>query len=163
MEVSLQTPLPSTRAKAIATNSQYYSTGKPCKHGHVARRITINGVCTVCLRISSAKSMRERRQEESIGVDRQAPWRWVWEQAVPPHQKIVLLALATLSGKKTSCMISPSDIGIRVGISRRQALRIIAALEQVGQIHVTHRDSSTWEFNLSAHPANHHGMDRRVA
>ena len=41
---------PKTRKEALATDSLYYFTGKPCKNGHVARRFTKNRNCEDCLR-----------------------------------------------------------------------------------------------------------------
>lgn len=40
--------LPKTAADARKTNNKYYFTGKPCKHGHIAKRTTIDNNCSVC-------------------------------------------------------------------------------------------------------------------
>ncbi len=37
-----------TREEAKAKGLKHYFTGKPCKHGHVSRRFTSNGICTSC-------------------------------------------------------------------------------------------------------------------
>ncbi len=37
-----------TRSEARARRLNRYFTGQPCKHGHIAPRITVNGCCTVC-------------------------------------------------------------------------------------------------------------------
>lgn len=37
-----------TRAAAKAAGLKRYYTGKPCKHGHVAERSTVNGLCFGC-------------------------------------------------------------------------------------------------------------------
>lgn len=39
---------PHTRAEAKALGAIRYYTGKPCKHGHVAERLTTSGCCIVC-------------------------------------------------------------------------------------------------------------------
>jgi hypothetical protein len=39
--------LPTNRAEAKATNSKFYFTGKPCKHGHVVPRL-LKGTCVEC-------------------------------------------------------------------------------------------------------------------
>lgn len=39
-----------SRASAKAIGSTRYHTGKPCKHGHIADRRTINGICIECLK-----------------------------------------------------------------------------------------------------------------
>ena len=45
-----------TRAEAIARGDEYYFTGMPCKHGHVAKRITNARHCTECLKARSEKN-----------------------------------------------------------------------------------------------------------
>lgn len=42
--------LPTSRADAKASGATHYFTGKSCKHGHVAPRLT-KGTCTVCREI----------------------------------------------------------------------------------------------------------------
>ena len=34
--------------KALKNGDKYYSTGKPCKHGHIAKRDTASGHCIIC-------------------------------------------------------------------------------------------------------------------
>ena len=46
-DIDLNT-LPKTRKEAIEQGSKYYFTGKPCKHGHVSKRISSNRACFVC-------------------------------------------------------------------------------------------------------------------
>ena len=41
--------LPRTAAEARAIGSKHYFTNKPCKNGHLAKRVTANGVCRECL------------------------------------------------------------------------------------------------------------------
>ncbi|WIO73367.1 HNH endonuclease signature motif containing protein [Porticoccaceae bacterium LTM1] len=40
--------LPSSRAEAKVVGSKHYFTGKECKRGHIARRITSNKACSSC-------------------------------------------------------------------------------------------------------------------
>ena len=40
---------PATRKEAKETLSKWYFTGQPCKHGHVAPRLTSNFGCKTCL------------------------------------------------------------------------------------------------------------------
>lgn len=49
-----------------------YTTGKPCKHGHISFRYTDSGVCYECLRISVGV-YRTRHREEKIEYCKQ--WR----------------------------------------------------------------------------------------
>lgn len=46
--------LPRSRPEALSAGSSYYFTGEPCKHGHVDRRKTKNGMCYTCWRRSVA-------------------------------------------------------------------------------------------------------------
>lgn len=39
-----------SRQKAISLNLRWYFTGRPCKHGHVAKRLTVQSTCETCLR-----------------------------------------------------------------------------------------------------------------
>lgn len=60
-----------SRKDAQASGLKQYFTGKPCKHGHVDTRSTINGSCMECSRIKSLKRMREnpearRKSAESL-------------------------------------------------------------------------------------------------
>lgn len=52
---------PKTRAEAKATNSKYYFTGVPCKHGHIALRIT-KGACVECQKIEWAATNAKRAE-----------------------------------------------------------------------------------------------------
>lgn len=58
-----------SRSDAKAKGLARYFTGKPCKHGHVAFRRTINGVCCVCLLAI------EKRHRESHREAFRAKWR----------------------------------------------------------------------------------------
>jgi hypothetical protein len=52
--------LPKSRAEAKKLNSEYYFTGEPCKHGHIAARKT-KGSCVECLVIEWEKSYDKRK------------------------------------------------------------------------------------------------------
>ena len=49
-----------SRAEAKAKGLRFYFTGKPCKHGHVAKRKVLNAVCVDCERTYMRK-FREKR------------------------------------------------------------------------------------------------------
>ena len=51
---------PKSRSEAKASNSRYYFTGIPCKHGHVALRKT-KGVCVECMKLEGKKSYQLRK------------------------------------------------------------------------------------------------------
>lgn len=49
-----------------------YYTGKPCKHGHVCERMTVNGDCVQCARSRFLRIQKSRRPEFNA---RQRQWR----------------------------------------------------------------------------------------
>jgi len=49
-----------TRKEAMLQKSATYFTGKACKHGHIAKRRTVNGCCTEC---ETVKNNSQARQE----------------------------------------------------------------------------------------------------
>lgn len=51
-----------SRAEAKAAASKRYFTGKPCKHGHVSERVTVNGACTECDRLKQLKYYHADRE-----------------------------------------------------------------------------------------------------
>ena len=55
---------PAERAKAMAEGRKYYSTGKPCKRGHVANRRTSNSGCVEC----TAEANRDHRARERVRI-----------------------------------------------------------------------------------------------
>lgn len=48
--------LPKTKQEALALGSVYYFTGKPCRKGHTAKRLTCMGSCSVCDRANRRRS-----------------------------------------------------------------------------------------------------------
>jgi len=51
------------RKEASEQHLPRYFTGKPCKHNHIAERLTINGGCVECSAISQRQRYHERREE----------------------------------------------------------------------------------------------------
>ena len=41
------------RKEAMLKGEKHYFTGKPCKHGHIEKRLTVNGACVECDRIKN--------------------------------------------------------------------------------------------------------------
>jgi len=73
------TSLPTTREEAKKIGSNYYFTGQPCKHGHIAARKT-KGACIECLKVEWAKGnetradyFREYNKREDV-KDRKNEW-----------------------------------------------------------------------------------------
>lgn len=60
------------RAEALAKGLTRYFTGKPCKHGHVAERLSSNGFCLDC---SSVKNKRLRAENPELHRQRYRDWR----------------------------------------------------------------------------------------
>lgn len=49
---------PKSKDEARSLGIKYYSTGKPCKHGHLAERLVSTGACAECNRASSRDHAR---------------------------------------------------------------------------------------------------------
>jgi len=62
-----------TRKAAIQAGETRYSTGKPCKYGHMTPRYTINTLCVECqlerLKKQQAfiKAIRQLKAQEKVG------------------------------------------------------------------------------------------------
>ena len=60
-EVNLR-GLPSSRNAAIELGARRYFDGKPCPHGHVAERYTLNGYCVDCQRQRNREDRARARE-----------------------------------------------------------------------------------------------------
>lgn len=58
----MEKAMKATRKEAIEARERYFFTGKPCKHGHISKRITINGVCYECSNTRSKEHQAEMRK-----------------------------------------------------------------------------------------------------
>ena len=56
-----------TRTEAAKHGDKYYFTGKECKHGHIAKRIVIDGSCHECRLILLKKDRKRIKQLSSDG------------------------------------------------------------------------------------------------
>lgn len=54
---------PSRRSSAVELGLRFYSTGKPCRYGHLARRYASTGGCVVC--VASKQSARDGKLKEA--------------------------------------------------------------------------------------------------
>ncbi|MCC6486713.1 MAG: HNH endonuclease, partial [Candidatus Hydrogenedentes bacterium] len=69
------------RKEAKAAGLQHYFTGRPCKRGHVDRRITSKGICVACTRERSARpdqaewKKQHYQRNRSVIRQRQAEYR----------------------------------------------------------------------------------------
>jgi hypothetical protein len=45
-----------TRQDALTHGLSRYFTGKPCKHGHLSERWTLNGACAECIRVNQDRT-----------------------------------------------------------------------------------------------------------
>lgn len=57
--------LPSDRDTARSVGSTFFYTGKPCKHGHVAKRRTDRNCCVECVRLASYKYKQTHKANET--------------------------------------------------------------------------------------------------
>lgn len=57
--------LPRSRKEAFENGEKWYFTGKPCKHGHVAKRLTKCGVCYVCSKENTRRYCSENRDKQN--------------------------------------------------------------------------------------------------
>ncbi len=50
-----------TREDAVAQGLRRYFTGKACKSGHVAERVTVSATCVECMRVATAANRKKAR------------------------------------------------------------------------------------------------------
>lgn len=55
-----------SRSEAIAKGQTHYFTGKPCKHGHIARRTVLKSTCTLCALRTGKKWLQENRDDNNF-------------------------------------------------------------------------------------------------
>lgn len=58
--------LPNSVAEAKASGSKYYFTGRPCKHGHIAKRAVVSGNCYECL-MQATKAWAAENKDKFAG------------------------------------------------------------------------------------------------
>jgi hypothetical protein len=65
LELDLNKPgictMKASRKEAIEALEKFYYTGKPCKHGHLSKRYTIEGVCFHCVTVKRAEERKRLR------------------------------------------------------------------------------------------------------
>lgn len=80
---------PKTRKEAQASDSKVYFTGKPCPHGHLSLRRTVNSACTECVSLNNKlkwaagavkpsknrKATNEKWNASSKGVSAKQRWK----------------------------------------------------------------------------------------
>lgn len=87
---------------------------------------------------------------------------WAWQQALPPAQKVVLLALADHSDDDGKCWPSIRLLAAKACSSQRTVQRVIRALQDAGLVSVTTRprpgskatSSNLYTLDLSIAPSN---------
>lgn len=68
--------LPSTRKKARKLGSKHYYTGKPCKNGHKAPRVTTRAACLECIKQNNKKSNERRKGQPKSEAAKAAARRY---------------------------------------------------------------------------------------
>ena len=58
------------RKQAKLNGEQHYFTGKPCKHGHISKRVTANGACMECDRIKNHRRYEYYKEWVSNNKDK---------------------------------------------------------------------------------------------
>jgi len=53
-----------TRKEALEKGLKYYFTGKPCKHGHIDKRYTLNAVCQECIKMPEKREKYKKLKKE---------------------------------------------------------------------------------------------------
>lgn len=51
-----------SRHEALLAGERKYRTGKPCKHGHLSLRWTIDGACVECRAKYTAEHLKQERE-----------------------------------------------------------------------------------------------------
>lgn len=86
--------LPSTIEEARATGAKYYFTGKPCKYGHMTKRLTSTRTCYKCVlkysrqwgvknfkyKAEHRRQWRKANRKHCLGYERQ------WREANPEYK-----------------------------------------------------------------------------
>jgi len=67
------------RAEAKAQGLKFYSTGKPCKHGHLSDRYTSTAICVQCVRVAGIDRYKNNREKQY------AAWRKWYEAHKDTH------------------------------------------------------------------------------
>lgn len=74
--------LPSDRETARAINSMFFYTGKPCKHGHIAKRRTNKNSCVECIQATADRYKRsDKARETRLARIAQLKSTGEWERA----------------------------------------------------------------------------------
>lgn len=72
------------RAAAKLAGEPRYSTGKSCKHGHIALRLTSSGQCVECSRLAIHLWHSQNKENQKI---RNAAWRKANPERAREHQR----------------------------------------------------------------------------
>ena len=55
-----------TKRDAVMTGMKYYTTSKPCKHGHIAARFVSNDMCVVCMDLKTERARKKFRNKNRM-------------------------------------------------------------------------------------------------
>ena len=98
MSAANDNELPRTRAEAREIGSLHYYTGKPCKHGHIEKRLTSSGQCKECARLinkaaypvkaEKIKAYQVQYRANNREKSREASKRWREENLERAKEKI---------------------------------------------------------------------------
>ena len=67
-----------TKRDAVMVGMKYYTTGKPCKHGHKAARFVSNDMCVACMDLKTERARKKfrnkNRMKDRAGKIRVVSW-----------------------------------------------------------------------------------------
>jgi len=92
------------RKEAKLRGDLRYFTGQPCKNGHIAERITSNGSCLECCKVSADKTRNKRTPEQKvrdnkIAAENAALWRQNNPDHLERHRECKMKYKKSLEGK----------------------------------------------------------------
>ena len=90
--------LPKSYSEAIEVNSDYYFTGKPCRHGHISKRRTKNRTCHSCCVSSSSEWYADNKHK----VDRSEYRRDYYLNNLEKHKEYMRFWVKNNKGKNAA-------------------------------------------------------------
>jgi 5-methylcytosine-specific restriction endonuclease McrA len=103
-----------SRAEAKASGLKRYFTGKPCKHGHVAERATVNGLCHECSRLKQLRNYHADREGNLLKqkIAREKPGYYEKRKAYRHRKDPALAAKVALREKDLAARENARRIGL---------------------------------------------------
>lgn len=136
-----------SRQDALSQNLTYYFTGKPCKHGHTAKRNTKDKTCDECKKKRTREINKKRYHEDAAYKEYQRQWKQdqrngeqrekVLESQRQGYQRRKAAHIET--GRIYQQQRRSEDPGYKIAQNQRSRLNKILGGS-------THKDKTTMEF-----------------